>query len=134
KMSEEVTKPQGKGMGVAGFVIALVGLLFATFVIAATVVNVGLGGGKGLLYFWLILCIGSVVLSVMGMMKLGKTGGKKGLAIAGLVVGIVATIWTGLGLATVSAAEGAGLNQLNNLENNADFQDMMNDLEELGNN
>lgn len=123
-MSEEITKPQGKGMAVAGFVIALIGLVFATFVVAATVINVGLGGGKGLLYFWLLLCIASVVLCAMGMKKLGKTGGKKGLAIAGLVIGIVATIWTGLGLATVSAAESAGLNQLDNLENFENMEGM----------
>ena len=39
------------------------------------------------------------------MSKLGKTGGKKGLGIAGLVIGIVAVIWSlilALGVGVVS--------------------------------
>ena len=51
------------------------------------------GGGMGLAYFWVVLCLASVIMSAMGMKKLGATGGKKGLAIAGLIIGIVATIW-----------------------------------------
>jgi hypothetical protein len=46
----------------------------------------------GLAGFWLVFSLAGLVLSVMGMMKLGKTGGKKGLAIAGLVLGLVATL------------------------------------------
>jgi len=48
----------------------------------------------------------------MGMMKLGKTGGKRGLAIAGLIVGLVAVIMTvllvmGIGKVQEKAAEAA---------------------------
>jgi hypothetical protein len=100
-MSDEnsVTTPQGKGLGVAGFIMSLVGLIFAPVVAGIVLAGMALAadkgevGGKGLMYFWVVFCIASVVLSAMGMMKLGKTGGKRGLAIAGLVIGIVGTIW-----------------------------------------
>lgn len=62
-----------------------------------------------MMYVWLVLCIVSIVLSVMGMSKLGKTGGKKGLGIAGMIIGIVATIYAiflSLGLGAVDAGVG----------------------------
>ena len=86
--------PQGKGLGVSGFVISLVGLVFY-FVIAVVVAGQAVfGGGYGLGIFWLVFCLAGTLLSVMGMMKLGKTGGKKGLSIAGMIIGLVATILT----------------------------------------
>lgn len=128
-MSEETNvQPQGKGLAIGGFVLSLVGLIFTSFIFAIVLANMATGGGKGLAYFWVVLCLGSVVLSVMGMMKLGKTGGKRGLAIAGMIIGIVATIWSILallGLSAVEAAAGDSLNELN---------DALQDLEELNNN
>ena len=112
-MSEETgtAAPQGKGLAIGGFVLSLVGLIFSSWVAALTVVNMaeslretGEIGGKGLMYFWMVLCIASVVLSAMGMSKLGKTGGKKGLAIAGLVIGIVAVLYALLLLTGLEAA------------------------------
>lgn len=111
-------KPQGKGLAVTGFILSLVGLAFGWLVygiITATAIAaaaLGQKSGMGLGYFWIVLCIAGVVLSAMGMAKLGKTGGKKGLGIAGLVIGIVALIWTivmhiGVGTA-VAAANGTG--------------------------
>jgi len=38
---------------------------------------------------------------------LGKTGGKKGLAIAGLVIGIIAVIWSAMGAMAVGEAADA---------------------------
>jgi len=94
-MEETTTqKPQGKGMAVAGFVIALVALVFYVFVATAVTFAAALGGGYGLGIFWLVLSLAGTGLCVMGMMKLGKTGGKKGLAIAGMIIGIVAVILT----------------------------------------
>jgi hypothetical protein len=114
--------PQGKGMAVTGFILSLVGLIFGWIVYgiitASAIASAALGqkSGMGLGYFWIVLCIASVVLSAMGMMKLGKTGGKKGLGIAGLIIGIIALIWTimmhiGVG-AAVDAANGAGSGML----------------------
>ena len=51
-----------------------------------------LGGGTGLSIFWLVLSLTGTILSVMGMMKLGKTGGKKGLATTGMILGIIAIL------------------------------------------
>ncbi|MGY8927362.1 MAG: hypothetical protein ACKVJC_08710, partial [Flavobacteriales bacterium] len=83
-MSEEnsVAKPEGKGLAIGGFVISLVGLIFTGMVMAIVLLNMATGGGMGLAYFWVVLCLASVIMSAMGMKKLGATGGKKGLAIA----------------------------------------------------
>jgi hypothetical protein len=94
------TKPQGKGLAVTGFILALVGFLFGWLVYgiitvaAVAAAAMGQKSGMGLGYFWIVLCVAAVIMSAMGMMKLGKTGGKRGLAIAGLIIGIVALIWT----------------------------------------
>jgi len=93
-MEQTTQTPQGRGMAIAGFVIALVALVFYFVVAGIVTVQAALGGGYGLGIFWLIVSLLGTGLSVMGMMKLGKTGGKKGLAIAGMVIGIVALILT----------------------------------------
>ena len=93
-MEQTTQTPQGRGMAIAGFVIALVALVFYFIVAGIVTVQAALGGGYGLGIFWLIVSLLGTGLSVMGMMKLGKTGGKKGLAIAGMVIGIVALILT----------------------------------------
>jgi hypothetical protein len=121
-MSENEVKPQGKGLGVAGFVISLVALIFSTIIFGMVTISVGLGGGMGLGYFWMVLCILSVVLSVMGMIKLGKTGGKRGLAITGMIIGVVATIWSLMLLLAINTAA-----------NSVDVQDLNKAVEELQN-
>lgn len=94
-MEETTTqKPQGKGLAVTGFVIALVALVFYVFVATAVTFAAALGGGYGLGIFWLVLSLAGTALSILGVMKLGKTGGKKGLGIAGAVIGAVALILT----------------------------------------
>ncbi len=94
-------------------------------IMGIVMIGMATGGGKGLAYFWIVLCLGSVILSVMGMMKLGKTGGKKGLAIAGLIIGIVATVWSVIMLLGLNVAEGAVMDNMDQL------QDALNDLENL---
>lgn len=108
-MEETTTqKPEGKGMAVAGFVIALVALVFYVFVATAVTFAAALGGGYGLGIFWLVLSLAGTGLCVMGMMKLGKTGGKRGLAIAGMIVGIVAVILTTMLVMGISKIQAAG--------------------------
>lgn len=124
-MSESEVKPQGKGLGIAGFVISLVALIFSPIVYASVALSVGLGGGMGMGYFWIIVSLLSVALSVMGMMKLGKTGGKRGLAITGMIIGIVATVWSLLLLSGVNEAA----TQLEN--NNIDMQELNKALDDL---
>jgi hypothetical protein len=84
--------PQGKGMGVAGFVISLVALVLFWIVSPMALFSAIAGGGMGIAGFWLVLSILGTLLSVMGMMKLGKTGGKKGLATTGMILGIIAVL------------------------------------------
>jgi uncharacterized membrane protein len=111
-MEQTTQTPQGKGMGVAGFVLSLIGLVLYIVIAGIVTVQAALGGGYGLGIFWLLLCLAGTALSIMGMMKLGKTGGKKGLAITGMILGIVATILTLLlvmGISKIqSASEGFG--------------------------
>lgn len=102
--------PQGKGLAIFGFVLSLVGLILSSWIAVITTAMIIAGGSAWLMYFWDVLCIASIVLSAMGMSKLGKTGGKKGLGIAGLIVGIVATVWAiiltmGLSVAAAGADE-----------------------------
>lgn len=108
---EETTqtqKPEGKGMAVAGFVISLVGLVFYFIIAGIVAVSALVGGGYGLGIFWLILCLAGTGLSVMGMMKLGKTGGKKGLAVAGMIIGIIAVIFTAMLVMKIGSMQAAG--------------------------
>jgi hypothetical protein len=115
-MSEEnTTKPQGKGLAVSGFVIALVGLVLNLPVMAAAV----LSGSAGTAYFWVVLCLAGLILSIMGMIKLGKTGGKRGLAIAGLVIGIVASVWSVSSALVVGEAADQVGEMYDNLDENA---------------
>ncbi|TNE78073.1 MAG: hypothetical protein EP333_00060 [Bacteroidetes bacterium] len=125
-MSEN-TQPQGKGMAIGGFVLALVGLLLAGLVMGGTYVAMGT---KVVAYIWVVLCILSVVLSAMAMSKLGKTGGKKGLAIAGLIIGIVAVVYSVIVLIGLSALD-AGIQQLNDLSNSTDWSELNDALNEL---
>ena len=89
-------------MAIAGFVLALVALVFYVIVAAAVTFSAALGGGYGLGIFWLVLSLGGTILSVIGMMKLGKTGGKKGLAMAGMIIGIIAVILTTMLVMSIS--------------------------------
>jgi len=125
-MSEN-TQPQGKGMAVGGFVLALVGLLLAGIVMGGTYVAMGT---KAIAYVWVVLCIASVVLSAMAMSKLGKTGGKKGLAVAGLIIGIIAVVYSIIVLIGLSALD-AGLQQLNDIANDSDWSELNDALNEL---
>ncbi len=106
--TQPATAPQGKGMAVSGFVISLVALVFYFIVAGIVTVQAALGGGYGLGIFWLILSLAGTILCVMGMMKLGKTGGKKGLAIAGMIIGIIAVILTALLVMGIGKIQSAG--------------------------
>ncbi|MES2554890.1 MAG: hypothetical protein V4604_02005 [Bacteroidota bacterium] len=113
--------PQGKGQALTGFILALVSLVLAP-VIAGIAGTMILAGGSGwLMYVWDALAVVSIILSGMGMAKLGKTGGKKGLGIAGLIIGIVGLVWCimlTLGLSVVDAGVDAGIDRLENMEIN----------------
>ena len=101
------TAPQGKGLGVTGFVLSLVGLIGYFPIAVVVAAQAFMGGGYGTGIFWLVLCLAGTALSVMGMSKLKKTGGKRGLAITGLVLGLVATLlslWLVMGIGKMQSA------------------------------
>ncbi len=112
--------PQGKGMGVAGFVISLVAVVIFWIISPMAIFAAALGGGMGLAGFWLVLSILGTVFSVLGMSKLGKTGGKKGLALTGMILGIVAillSVWLLMGVSKVHNEIGnAGKELMNTFE------------------
>lgn len=91
-------KPEGKGAAVSGFILSLVGIIVPFNVIAV------LMGSAVMAYIGLVICIVSVILCAMAMGKLKKTGGKRGLAIAGLVIGLAATVWSALAVASIGEA------------------------------
>jgi hypothetical protein len=123
-------KPQGKGMGTAGFVISLVALVLWIVIAGIATAAALVGGGMGLAIFWLVFSLLGTGLSVMGMMKLGKSGGKKGLAITGMVLGIVATILsvtTVLGVKKVHSKVGDTVKDaFENLADTAKLRETMN--------
>lgn len=130
-MSENQGTPvQGKQMGIAGFVLALVTLVLSSWIAAIAVASIITGGSAWLMYLWLVLAIVSVVLSGMAMSKLGKSGGKKGLAVAGLVIGIVSVIWCAILTAGLSVAANAS----DTLSNSQEWQDAMDQLEQYDEN
>lgn len=81
----------GRGLGIAGFVVSLVALVLWIPIAAAAVFAAALGGGMGLAGFLLVMSLAGLVMSILGLMKANKVGGKKGLAIAGLVIGLIVT-------------------------------------------
>jgi hypothetical protein len=101
---ENTNQNAGKGLGTAGFVIALVALVLWIFISGAAVLSAVTGGGMGLAIFWIIVSGLGTGLSVMGFMKAKAVNGKKGLAITGLILGLVAT---GLSVRTVFAVKEA---------------------------
>jgi hypothetical protein len=125
-MSENTTQPQGKGLAVGGFVLSLVTLIGATWIAGIATLALITGGSAWLMYLWLVLSILSIVLSVMGMSKLGKSGGKKGLGIAGMIIGICATIYSIILVLGISAAASM-TNKFSDELNNIDWQKELND-------
>lgn len=122
----------GKGLNVAGFVIALVALVLWIIIAGIATASAMLGGGMGLAIFWLIVSLLGTGLSVMGMMAANKGNGKKGLGIAGMVIGIVATILsftTVMGVKKVHDTVGdAGKEMLENLADTAKLRESLQNM------
>ncbi len=107
-MEETTQKPEGKGLAVTGFIISLVAIVFLIFVWIAALATAALGGnGYILSVSWLVVALAGTILSFMGMKKLGATGGKKGLAMTGLILGIIAVISCAWLIYGVSQAQNA---------------------------
>ena len=126
------TAVQGKGLAITGFVLALAGLLLNNVMFGIAVVSIGLGGSGWIMYLWLVVNIAGLILSIMGMSKLKKTGGKRGLAIAGMIVGIVGTVWAiiiVLGMAAAAKLSTDFESRIQNEINNIDWEQELNDVE-----
>ena len=113
--------PQGKGAAVGGFILSLVGIVIPFNVLAV------IAGSAIVAYIGLAICIISVVLCAMAMGKLKKTGGKRGLAIAGLVIGLVASVWSIIAVLSINEAIDARNKGVGELQN--ELIDMQRELE-----
>ncbi len=128
-MSEEIntTENPGKGKNIAGFVLSLVAFLFGGWLMGALYVS----GGKGAAMLALLVPIAAIVISVMGMKASKAAGHKAGLAVAGLVIGIVALVWLIFWFLGLGALDAALENGLDTLENSEALQEALeNALEE----
>jgi len=104
-MSEELdstssSAPSGKTKGILGFVLSLVSFVLGGWVIAALFAATFSVGGAAL---GLLLPIGAIVLSAMGMKASKAAGEKRGLAVAGLVIGICALVYLAIVVSGVAA-------------------------------
>lgn len=113
--------PQGKGAAVSGFILSLIGIVVPFNVLAV------LAGSAFVAYFGLVLCLASVVLCAMAMGKLKRTGGKRGLAVAGLVIGLVASVWSLLAVVSINEAIDARNKGVGELQH--ELMDMQRELE-----
>jgi len=108
-MSEETTEKTnaGKGMGVAALVLGILAVL-CSFIPCFS--------------FWAILFgILAIIFGAVGMSQAKKKNGKKGLPKAGLILGIIGTlfalIWWSLFAGAIAASSGELLEAAKQLEN-----------------
>lgn len=101
----------GKGQAIAGLVLSIVGLVFSFL-------------GTWFSVLALPMSIVGLVLAVMGGKKLKAAGAPAGIATAGLVLGIIAVVFSAIffftcGICTICVAAeiNNGLNDLNDLAN-----------------
>jgi hypothetical protein len=103
KLSDPLIRPNGKGFAVSGFIISLVAIVFFAVIayialmqaIQALMLSMmGLPCSRGYLIslIWLVLSIIGLVLSAIGRSKLKKSGGKKRMATAGLIISIITVV------------------------------------------
>lgn len=104
-MDQANTPNPGKGLGITGFVLSLVAIIGNIFVIAGCILAAGItGSGMGLMIGWTVFGAISVLLSFMGMQKSKAAGHKPGLAMVGLIIGLVAFVWAAYGCYQVHVA------------------------------
>ena len=131
-MSEELDSntsgnPSGKTKGIIGFVLALAAILCGTWLLTLLGFDTTtLTFSKGPAMAALILPILAIVISVMGMKACKAAGEKKGLAMAGMIIGIVAFIWMLITIFTLSAASGLMGEGFENLKDSLDQLENLN--------
>ena len=84
--------PNGKGMSIAALVCGILGIIGGFIPVVS--------------YFTLVLAILGIVFGSKGMKIAKATGEGKGLATAGLVLGIIGTVFGGLGVLCAICAIG----------------------------
>ncbi len=84
----------GKGLAITGLILTIFGLLFSFLSILPFVSIVAL-----------VLAVAGLILAVVGGKKLRANNLKKGVATAGLVIGIIAVIFSGIGFVTCGACQ-----------------------------
>ncbi len=108
----------GKGQATVGLVLGIVGIVFAF----------GFFISPWLCVFGLPVAIVGLVLSVVGGKKLKANGQPAGLATAGLIIGIIATVYAAISFFTCGLCTICAASTVNSLENALDdYNDALND-------
>ncbi len=118
---ENAGENPAKGKNVAGFVLSLVAILLGGWLMGTLYIS----AGKWMAALVLLLPIAAIVISAKGMKESKLAGHKAGLAVAGLVIGIVAAVW--LLFAFI------GLNAVESLAGSDQFQEALDQLKEYEN-
>ena len=109
------TQNPGKGLGTTGFILSLLGLVVGFVIYMVCDASAVFGGGMGLAIGWSVFCAIGLVLSFMGMSKSKATGHKPGLAMGGLICGIIAVVfslWTIYTVHVVHSTMGTAMTDL----------------------
>jgi hypothetical protein len=124
-MEQTNTPNPGKGMGTAGFVISLIALVAGIGVWLACVAQAAFGGGMILAVIWTVISLAGLILSIMGMNKSKAAGHKPGLAMGGMIVGILAVLFSIWIIVSVIGVQKASESV------QGDMQDALNQLEQM---
>ena len=117
----------GKTLGVAGFVISLVMILFSWSFAVMFAIWFGAAGP----FVILLITIAGLILSIVGMKKSKKAGFKNPLGLTGMIISIfVLTIWLIL-IMFIGTVASAGADALND---NDEWKEAMEHFDELNEN
>ncbi|MBI3511918.1 MAG: hypothetical protein HY064_14760 [Bacteroidetes bacterium] len=106
-MDQSNSPNPGKGLGMTGFILALLTLVGGFVVGGIAVVSAAAtGGGMILGIVWAVLALIATILSFMGMSKSKAAGHKAGIAMAGLIIGIAAVLYAAYICYAVHLAQG----------------------------
>lgn len=123
----------GKSAGIAGFVIALISLIlyWLPFIQCSNLAIVKPSIALALAVFWTLFSISAMVLSGIGVSRAKKTGGKKGLAITGLIISILTSLLSLFLVYVVIKVQQSGVSDMinsNAVTNEASFDSTMNNM------
>lgn len=117
----------GKGLAIVGLILTILGLILSFLSILPFVSIIAL-----------VLAVAGLILAVVGGKKLRANNLKKGVATAGLVIGILAVVFSGIGFVTCGACQICVVANGNDIQDVVDYimdeginEDSIEDLMEM---